>query len=392
MTNEELVTRVDSEMARDIVEKIEELISANDSLIRRYNSTGVKITADGKCLCPNCKYDVPHDRFLIPINEFCSKCGQRLYMGGYADRLIPTETFVRSLHRLRWDIPPIFVRPGHKQEFVSFVTECIDKIEEIVAKNSELLKIIEQLKQDLDRTREECRQLDRNAKATQDEYKREIERLKAKPENKPLTLDEIRELKSGEVVWLEEHFTTQAIEIDEVIISRFVAKDFFTFFSFGNDAPCRRFLTSLNTTYKIYRNKPDHIADVSKKPEDEPLTSYDKSKRQHEICRQVRKNIYPTSKSEPLKIVSIRAVPLDAIYESMGNAIANYINQHGQPPKKICVSSSLLSLMQDELAPGLKDKTIAKFMGVPVEVYGKDTTALEFYICGERHVIKFGEE
>ena len=210
----------------------------------------------------------------------------------------------------------------------------------------------------------------------------EIEQLKAKPENAPLTLDEVKELKEGDVVWIkQEVYLTSQKEIQPVEFYTAMKKQWL-FLMIGDFERHGKLYDELNETYFVYRNK----------PEDEPLTSYDKSKRQHEICRQVRKNIYPTGKSESIKIVSIKAAPLGEIYQRVGADIAKYINQHGRPPEKIFVSALLLSVIQNELAPWLKDKTIVTFMGVPVEAYLKDTTALEFYICGERHVIKFGEE
>lgn len=89
-----------------------------------------------------------------------------------------------------------------------------------------------------------------------------LEKAKATLEkqiNNPLTLDEVKELKEGDVVWMKDNWGVQVVKFAEVV------GDFFTFFTFGSEMTCQRFLSSLNYVYTIYRNKPDHIADVSKR-------------------------------------------------------------------------------------------------------------------------------
>lgn len=72
-------------------------------------------------------------------------------------------------------------------------------------------------------------------------------------ENKALTLDEVRELKEGDVVWLKSNIdnSVQTIEFVEIV------GEFFTYYAFGNEMLCTCFLTNMYKTCKIYRNKPE---------------------------------------------------------------------------------------------------------------------------------------
>ncbi len=79
--------------------------------------------------------------------------------------------------------------------------------------------------------------------------------------NNPLTLDEVKALKEGDMVWYKDTKKVGVVEFYEV------NDDMMIYYSFGDE--CKNFadLSVYGKTYYLYRNKPDHIADVSKKEE-----------------------------------------------------------------------------------------------------------------------------
>lgn len=98
-------------------------------------------------------------------------------------------------------------------------------------------------------------------------YKNTIESFKIakqaleKQINKPLTLDEVKELKDGDVVWLSTDGFLEPIIIIN-ILSTVINFGYFINSKGGSQID----LTDINKYYFLYRNKP-YIADVSKKEE-----------------------------------------------------------------------------------------------------------------------------
>ena len=72
-------------------------------------------------------------------------------------------------------------------------------------------------------------------------------------ENNPLTLDEVKELKEGDVVWLKyiNGNYPQPIQFAEI------SGEFLTYYTFGNELLCNRFFSGINKVCEIYRNKPE---------------------------------------------------------------------------------------------------------------------------------------
>ena len=84
------------------------------------------------------------------------------------------------------------------------------------------------------------------------------------PENNPLTLDEVKELKSGEVVWIkQEVYLTSQKEIQPVEFYTAMKKQWL-FLMIGDFEGHGKLYDELNKEYFVYHNKPE-IADVSKK-------------------------------------------------------------------------------------------------------------------------------
>lgn len=74
---------------------------------------------------------------------------------------------------------------------------------------------------------------------------------RAKQENNPLTLDEVMSLKENDVVWIKDTCGIHAIQFAGT------DRDYFAFFSFGNELTFYQFLVRLNKDVFIYRNKPE---------------------------------------------------------------------------------------------------------------------------------------
>ena len=97
-----------------------------------------------------------------------------------------------------------------------------------------------------------------------DELIAENERLKSNSENNPLTLEEVKELKEGDMVWLKDEYGIQTVEFSRIDNAKYGAYIYYFMFDVAG-IECHD-LDYLNQTYFIYCNKPD-IADVSKKEE-----------------------------------------------------------------------------------------------------------------------------
>ena len=73
--------------------------------------------------------------------------------------------------------------------------------------------------------------------------------------NKPLTLDEVKGLKKGDVVWLERDGGFVTIMIEEIV--EYNLDDFMVFFHFTDKVGCSLPISMLYKDYFIYRNKPE---------------------------------------------------------------------------------------------------------------------------------------
>ena len=81
--------------------------------------------------------------------------------------------------------------------------------------------------------------------------------LKQYTENAPLTLDEVRALKSGEVVWIkQEVYLTSQKEIQPVEFYTAMKKQWL-FLMIGDFERHGKLYDELNETYFVYRNKPE---------------------------------------------------------------------------------------------------------------------------------------
>ena len=83
-----------------------------------------------------------------------------------------------------------------------------------------------------------------------------LEKAKAtfeKQINAPLTIEEVKALKKGDVVWLKYNndHSVQTIEFAGIV------GGFFTYYAFGNEMLCSCYLTNTHNACKIYRNKPE---------------------------------------------------------------------------------------------------------------------------------------
>lgn len=92
-------------------------------------------------------------------------------------------------------------------------------------------------------------------------YKNTIESFKIakqaleKQINNPLTLDEVKELKYGDIVWLK-YIKDNYLQIIQFVE---ISGAFLTFDTFGNEMLCNRFFSGINKVYEIYRNKPEEV-------------------------------------------------------------------------------------------------------------------------------------
>lgn len=85
-----------------------------------------------------------------------------------------------------------------------------------------------------------------------------LEKAKAALEkqiNAPLTLDEVKELKYGDIVWLK-YIKDNYLQIIQFVE---ISGTFLTFDTFGNEMLCNRFFSGINKVYEIYRNKPEEV-------------------------------------------------------------------------------------------------------------------------------------
>ena len=74
-------------------------------------------------------------------------------------------------------------------------------------------------------------------------------------ENNQLTLDEVKELKEGDVVWLKRDGGFVTIMIEEIV--EYNLDDFMVFFRFTDKVGCSLPISMLYKDYSIYRNKPE---------------------------------------------------------------------------------------------------------------------------------------
>ena len=140
-----------------------------------------------------------------------------------------------------------------KETMLTIYTEMLNKIEELVAEN-------EQLKQDINNAEVHADCMEAKASA----YEAELNDMMQQNKNNPLTLDEVKELKSGEVVWIkQEVYLTSQKEIEPVEFYTAMKKQWL-FLMIGDFEGHGKLYDELNKDYFVYRNKPE-IADVSKK-------------------------------------------------------------------------------------------------------------------------------
>lgn len=71
------------------------------------------------------------------------------------------------------------------------------------------------------------------------------------PENAPLTIDEVKELKEGDVVWMRYKSETIPIQIDRIDDNDFLYNCFRNMMTYG------QYICNINKTYSLYRHKPE---------------------------------------------------------------------------------------------------------------------------------------